>query len=64
MSQGTKLAVGIILLWFGGFCLFVAFMSGKIAGLTTSSGQGPSNVTELTQSLAASIQQHETTGTG
>ena len=34
-SNGTKLAIGILLIWFGGFCLYVSFMSGKVPSLTT-----------------------------
>lgn len=35
MPKGTRLAIGILLIWFGGFGLYVAFMSGKVPSLTT-----------------------------
>lgn len=33
LSKGTKLAMGIVLLWLGGGLLFIAFMSGKVDSL-------------------------------
>lgn len=59
MGRGTQLAVGIILLWFGGFCLFVAFLSGKTSLLTTSGGHGPADASQLASTLASAVQQHE-----
>lgn len=64
ISHGTKLAIGIILLWFGGACLFIAFMSGKVASLTvgTDSGgaaQGPRDVSELVERVASNVQAAE-----
>lgn len=64
LSQGTQLALGIVLLWFGGLCLFVAFMSGKIAALTTgtdSSGKtrGPADASGLVSTVAKAVQAAE-----
>lgn len=59
MGRGTQLAVGIILLWFGGFCLFIAFLSGKTSLLTTSGGHGPTDASQLATTLASAVQQHE-----
>lgn len=63
-THGTQLALGIALIWFGGVLLFVAFMSGKIAALTTStdsSGQvhGPADAGSLLSSLAKAVQAAE-----
>jgi hypothetical protein len=63
-SQGTQLALGIVLLWFGGLCLFVAFMSGKIAALTastdsTGTARGPADASGLVSSLAKAVQAAE-----
>lgn len=60
ISRGTELAIGIVLLWFGGLCFFVAFMSGKIAALTTSSGgksSGPKDISGLAVAISAAVQQ-------
>lgn len=65
MSKGVKLALGIILLWFGGACLFVAFMSGKVDSLTTGTNkntgkaEGPHDMSELVSRLAANVQTAE-----
>ncbi|HJP74923.1 MAG TPA: hypothetical protein VJ914_11675 [Pseudonocardiaceae bacterium] len=64
-EHGTMLAFGIVFLWLGGFCLFIALMSGKISALSTgtdSSGkpQGPKDVSQLATSLAQGIQAQET----
>lgn len=60
-SQGTKLAIGIVLLWFAGFCFFVAFMSGKVASLTIGTDQngnpsGPRDMPELMERVSANVQ--------
>ena len=59
-ERGAQIAVGILLLWFAGLCLFIAFMSGKTPGLTVGkdkSGkpQGPKDVTELMGRLSENI---------
>lgn len=64
ISHGTRLAIGIVLLWFGGVCLFVAFLSGKISSLTASTdaggtGHGPKDVSELVSSVAKNVQAAE-----
>lgn len=64
VEHGTMFAIGIVLLWLGGFCLFIALLSGKIASLSTgtdSSGkpEGPKDVSQLTTSLAKGIQAQE-----
>lgn len=64
VNNGTRLAIGIVLLWFGGACLFVAFMSGKVPALTTGTGsggqaQGPSNASELAVGIANAVQAQE-----
>lgn len=64
LSQGTQLALGIVLLWFGGLCLFVAFMSGKIAALTASTDStgathGPADASGLVSTLAKAVQSAE-----
>lgn len=68
MSHGTKLAVGILLVWFGGVCLFIAFMSGKVPSLNTGTtdgkAQGPKDVTGLLTGVANAVQQQEQKGTG
>ena len=63
-GSGGKLALGILLLWFGGFCLFVAFMSGKTASLTSHVDQhgnpvGPTNASEVVSRLAENVQAAE-----
>lgn len=65
VEHGTMLAFGIVFLWLGGFCLFIALLSGKVSSLSTgtdSSGkpEGPKDVSQLASTLATSIQQHET----
>lgn len=65
VEHGTMLAFGIVFLWLGGFCLFVALLSGKITSLSTgtdSAGkpEGPKDVSQLATTLAASIQSQET----
>lgn len=60
-GSGGKLALGILLLWFGGFLLFVAFMSGKVASLTAHVDQngkpvGPLDMSELASRLADNVQ--------
>lgn len=60
-SKGAKLAIGIVLLWFGGACLFVAFLSGKVSSLTTGKDQdgnpqGPHNVSELMVRTSENVQ--------
>lgn len=64
MTRGTKLALGIVFLWFGGACLFIAFMSGKTSSLTIGtkadgSTQGPQDVSDVVTRLAANIQTNE-----
>lgn len=65
VEHGTMLAFGIVFLWLGGFCLFVALLSGKISALSTgtdSSGkpEGPKDASQLVTTLASSIQAQET----
>ena len=59
--SGVRLAVGILLLWFGAACLFVAFMSGKTGSLTSHVNQdgkpvGPRDASELAVRLAENVQ--------
>ena len=59
--NGVRLAVGILLLWFGAGCLFVAFMSGKTGSLTSHVNQdgkpvGPRDASELAVRLAENVQ--------
>lgn len=66
-NRATKAALGILLLWVGGFLLFVAFMSGKTSTLTVgkdASGraQGPRDISELASRLAETVQAAEGTG--
>lgn len=60
IAHGTKAAVGILLLWLGGACLFLAFLSGDIADLTvtdsTGAKTGPKNVSSLITTIAKGIQ--------
>lgn len=54
------LAGGIVLLWFGGAALFVAFMSGKTASLTTGTSkdgkpQGPKDMREVVGRVVAGV---------
>ncbi len=64
ISRGTELALGIVLLWFGGLCFFVAFMSGKISALTTTDSggksSGPRDVSGLAVAISAAVQQRAT----
>ena len=53
VSKGTKLALGIVLLWAGGLCLFIAFEAGKAASLATP----PKDVPGLVTGLASTAQQ-------
>jgi hypothetical protein len=67
IAHGTKIAIGIFLLWLGGLCLFVAFLSGKIASLTESTdaagaGQGPKDVSGLVTQVAKGVQAAEQQG--
>jgi hypothetical protein len=60
-QRAVMLAVGILLLWFGGSLLFVAFMSGKAPGLTTGTSkdgkaQGPKDLSELLGRVAENVQ--------
>lgn len=66
--HGTKVAVAILLLWFAGMCLFIAFLSGKTAALTSgkdSSGkaQGPADMSELATRIADNVQALENQST-
>ncbi len=59
--SGVRLAVGILLLWFGLTCLFIAFMSGKTGSLTSHVNQegkpvGPRDASELAVRLAENVQ--------
>lgn len=61
------MAIGVVLLWVGGALLFVAFMSGKVSGLTIGKSadgtpQGPRDASELVQRLAATVQASEGQG--
>jgi hypothetical protein len=65
--HGTKVAVAIVLLWFAGLCLFVAFLSGKAASLTVGKDQaghpqGPADASELVSRLAENVQALEGQG--
>lgn len=60
-QRGAQIAVGILLLWFGGACLFVAFMSGKTPSLVTGTDrsgkpQGPKDITELLGRVSGVVQ--------
>lgn len=60
-ERGAQIALGIVLLWFAGFCLYVAFMSGKTPAMTVGvdkSGkpQGPKDITELAGRLSENVQ--------
>jgi hypothetical protein len=66
-QHGTKVAVAIVLLWFAGLCLFIAFLSGKAASLTVgtdSAGnpQGPADASQLVSRLAENVQALENQG--
>lgn len=66
-QHGTKVAVAIVLLWFAGLCLFVAFLSGKAASLTVGKDQagnpqGPADASELVSRLAENVQALENQG--
>lgn len=68
LSRGTQLAIGIVLLWFGGLLLYVAFMSGKTAQLTDSTdtsgtAHGPSDISGLLASVANTVQAAQITPT-
>lgn len=52
VSRGTRLALGIVLLWAGGLCLFIAFEAGKAASLATA----PKDVPELVKGIASTAQ--------
>lgn len=59
-QRGAQIAIGILLLWFAGLCLFIAFMSGKTPSLTVGKDrggkpQGPKDVTELMGRLAENV---------
>jgi hypothetical protein len=61
LNQGTKLAIGVLLLWFAGACLFVAFLSGKVDSLTqgtdqSGNPQGPADFSSLIVRLAQNAQ--------
>lgn len=63
-ARGGKAALGIVLVWAGGFLLFIAFMSGKTGTLTvgqdqTGKPQGPRDASELVSRLAEGIQAAE-----
>lgn len=65
--HGTKVAVAIVLLWFAGLCLFIAFLSGKAASLTVGKDQagnpqGPADASELVSRLAENVQALEGQG--
>ena len=70
MSGGAKMAIGVLLLWFGGACLFIAFMSGKVPSLTAHKDQngkavGPRDASELVTRVADNVQAAaSSTGTG
>lgn len=57
-AKGTQLAGGIVLLWLGGACLFVAFESGKIPAFA----KGPTDAGSLASGLAAAVQSQEKPG--
>lgn len=65
--QGTKVAIAILLLWFAGGCLFISFLSGKTASMTTGTdqsghAQGPADASELVTRLAENVQTLEGQG--
>lgn len=67
--NGVRLAVGILLLWFGAVCLFVAFMSGKTGSLTSHVNQdgkavGPRDASELAVRLAENVQAAASSSSG
>lgn len=69
VAHGTKLAIGIFLLWLGGLFLFVAFLSGKVASLTESTdadgtAHGPSDVSGLVTQVAKGVQAAEQNAAG
>lgn len=49
-QKGTKLALGIVLLWIGGFALFIAFETNP------KSASAPKTVGELAGVVATSVQ--------
>lgn len=60
-GSGVRMALGIVLVWFGGAALFVAFMSGKTPSLAVgrdASGKlvGPRTGPELLGRVARNIQ--------
>lgn len=60
-QRGAQIAIGILLLWFGGTMLFIAFMSGKADSLTIGASrdgkrQGPRDASELVTRLADAVQ--------
>jgi len=68
MSRGTQLAIGILLLWFAGLCLFFAFLGGKTPALTSGRGSdgtpsGPRDMSGLVSRVAENIQAAEASGT-
>lgn len=65
LDKGTRMAIGVVLLWISGALLFVAFMSGKINALTSGIGtggeaQGPHDASELVSTLANDVQWYAT----
>lgn len=52
-SRGTRIALGIVMLWAGGLCLFIAFEAGKTASITTA----PKDLPELVTTIAGTAQQ-------
>ncbi len=68
--RGITLASAVLLLWFGGMCLYVAFMSGKSPAMTVGTSrdgkaQGPKDASELVTRIAANVQAAQGgTGTG
>lgn len=64
MGDGTRLAIGVLLLWVAAAAFFVAFMSGHSDALTVGTGKdasgktvpvGPRNVSELVARASAII---------
>ena len=65
MGNGTKLAIGVLLLWISGGAFFVAFMSGHSPTLTVGTAKdaqgktvnvGPRNVSDLVSRASATLQ--------
>lgn len=68
-QRGGRAALGIVLVWVGGFLLFIAFMSGKTGTLTVGRDQagkpqGPRDASELVSRLAEGIQAAQGGGAG